>query len=481
MTEDRYDLPEGWAWAKFETICHINPRHPKDIVPVDTEVSFIPMSSIDAERGEIVDRRIKPFGKVRKGYTHFAEDDVLFAKITPCMENGKAAIAKNLHGRIGCGTTELHVLRPIGGVLSELIYYYIRQENFRKRAEANMSGTSGHLRVPIDFIKEADFPLPPTNEQKRIVVKIKNLLNRLNKTKQELAKIQPLLKKFRQSVLVKAFSGKLTIEWREKQKDLEPASVLLDRIREKRKKKLGKKYKSPETIETSDLPQLPEGWEWARMGECCLVNPRHPSDIFSLNTPVSFIPMPAINAEIGAITKLETRPLRKVIKGFTYFIEDDVLFAKITPCMENGKAAIAKNLVNGVGCGTTELHVLRPLGGISSEYIYHYIRQQSFRDRAEANMTGTAGQLRVPVDFMKNELLPMPPIKEQKEIIKKIYNFLNQADVIEKSVKIAQAHCEKLSQSILAKAFRGELVEQASSDESADELLKRIDKKCKKM
>jgi type I restriction enzyme S subunit len=186
--------------------------------------------------------------------------------------------------------------------------------------------------------------------------------------------------------------------------------------------------------------------------------------------------MPAIDAEIGAITKPEVKPLKKVIKGYTHFTEGDILFAKITPCMENGKAAIAKNLVNGVGCGTTELHVLRPLGGILSEYIYHYIRQQSFRDRAEANMTGTAGQLRVPVEFIRNEIIPLPPLEEQKEIINKIRDFFTQADTIEKSVKIAQAHCEKLSQSILAKAFRGELVEQDPNDEPTSELLKHIEK-----
>jgi len=208
-----------------------------------------------------------------------------------------------------------------------------------------------------------------------------------------------------------------------------------------------------------------------------MVNPRHPSNILPLNAQISFIPMPAIDAEAGAITKSETRPLKNVIKGFTHFIEGDVLFAKITPCMENGKAAIAKNLVNGIGCGTTELHVLRPLGGLASEYVYYYIRQQSFRDRAEANMTGTAGQLRVPVGFIRNEILPIPSVKEQKVIINKIQDLYAQADTIEKSVKIAQAHCEKLTQSILAKAFRGELVEQDPNEEPADILLAKIAKK----
>jgi type I restriction enzyme S subunit len=387
---------------------------------------------------------------------------------------GKAAQAKeDYKGSFGafCG-----LLRPNKQIEPRFFGYYFKTKDYRTKI-SNLSAGVNINNLRQGYIENLSISLPPLPEQKRIVTKIENLYDRLNKTKQELAKILPILKKFRQSVLAKAFSGELTKEWRGHQTDLELASKLLERIREERKKTLGKKYKEPEPIDTSDLPELPEMWEWTRMDDCCLVNPRHPSDILPLDTQISFIPMPAISAEVGAITKPEIRPLKKVIKGFTHFAEGDVLFAKITPCMENGKAAIAKNLVSGVGCGTTELYVLRPLGGILSEYIYYYIRQQSFRDRAEANMTGTAGQLRVPVEFIRNEILPIPSAKEQKVIINKIKNLYAQADTIEKSVKIAQAHCEKLTQSILAKAFRGELVEQDPNDEPAEKLLSKIERK----
>jgi type I restriction enzyme, S subunit len=110
--------------------------------------------------------------------------------------------------------------------------------------------------------------------------------------------------------------------------------------------------------------------------------------------------MPAVDAEKGAITKPEARPFGKVRKGYTSFREDDVIMAKITPCMENGKAAIARALHNGLGFGSTEFHVFRSNGAILPDFLYHFIRQESFRKAAEHEMTGSVGQKRVPASFL---------------------------------------------------------------------------------
>jgi len=468
VNEDTYELPDGWVWKKLGEICE------KAQYGWTTSANF---------NGRGI--RLLRTSDISSGIINW--DTVPFCDKEP-EEPQKYLLSKGdiLVSRAGSVGISIEIdecpkaifasylirFRPKSCVSSRYISFYLKSPYYWNSIIDNTAGIT-IPNVNASKLSILEIPLPPLFEQTRIVAKIESLFARLNKTRQSLAKISPLLKKFRQSVLAKAFSGELTENWRAKQKYLEPASKLLERIRQERKKRLGKKYKESEPIDTSDLPQLPEGWEWTTFEECCLLNPRHSSDI-PLNTLVSFVPMPAIDAELGAITSSETKQLEKVTKGFTHFIEGDVLFAKITPCMENGKTAIAKNLVSGIGCGTTELHVLRPLGGILSEYIYHYIRQQSFRDRAEANMTGTAGQLRVPVDFMKREILPLPPLKEQKEIMNRIQEFFSQAFAIEKSVKIAQAHCEKLTQSILAKAFRGELVEQDPNDEPAEVLLRRI-------
>ena len=154
------------------------------------------------------------------------------------------------------------------------------------------------------------------------------------------------------------------------------------------------------------------------LGELCTVNPRKKGSRSSNeDIAVSFVPMSAVNERFGTITVREERPLSEVSRGFTAFENGDVLFAKITPCMENGKVALARNLANGVGRGSTEFFVLRPGDQILGEYVYHFVRQRRFREAARQNFTGTAGQQRVPKSFMENALVALPPLSEQRKIV----------------------------------------------------------------
>lgn len=151
-------------------VCEINPKLPRDHHLGDTsQVSFVPMAAVDEVSGTIRDRQVRRFANVRKGYTYFRDGDVLFAKITPCMENGKAAIARGLIGGVGFGSTEFHVLRAKEPVLPEWLYYFVRREPFRQAARRNFTGTGGQQRVPASFLANAEIPVPPLDEQRRIV------------------------------------------------------------------------------------------------------------------------------------------------------------------------------------------------------------------------------------------------------------------------------------------------------------------------
>ncbi len=150
------------------------------------------------------------------------------------------------------------------------------------------------------------------------------------------------------------------------------------------------------------------------LSKCCELNPKRPKDIDD-ELPVSFVPMPAVS-ETGEVDCTDIKLYRDVKKGFTYFAENDVLFAKITPCMENGKGAIAVGLSNGIGAGSTEFHVLRPIPGVSNPYwLYVITKFESFRSAARKVMTGTGGQLRVPIGFLENYPISLPPIGLQEE------------------------------------------------------------------
>ena len=187
----------------------------------------------------------------------------------------------------------------------------------------------------------------------------------------------------------------------------------------------------------------------------CEINPKK-SQISSLNKEisVSFVPMKDVS-EKGELIIKEERSLKNVWSGFTYFQEDDVVFAKITPCMENGKGAIMKGLKNKIGFGTTEFHVLRPLQKIStSEYVFHLTHSKYFRKLAEVNMSGSAGQKRVPKDFFtKYEIVP-PSIKLQERFAKRV----NAIELQKKTAQSSLKKAEDLFNCLLQKAFKGELI-----------------------
>jgi len=168
-----------------------------------------------------------------------------------------------------------------------------------------------------------------------------------------------------------------------------------------------------------------KGWGLSRLGNCCIINPKKSDDNrLTQDLMVSFVPMPSVS-EKGEIDASEIKSYNDVKSGFTYFAENDVLFAKITPCMENGKGAVAKGLSNGIGFGSTEFHVLRPINGTSDpHWLYAVTTFKQFRIDAANNMTGSAGQRRVPASFLEAYKVSVPPIDLQNEFA----TFVEQTD-----------------------------------------------------
>ena len=167
------------------------------------------------------------------------------------------------------------------------------------------------------------------------------------------------------------------------------------------------------------------------------------------NLEISFITMADIS-EDGQINVDNIKKLEDVKNNFTFFKENDVLFAKITPCMENGKGGVAKSLKNNIGFGTTEIHVLRPISNITnSQWIYHLTKLPLFRKDAEIHMTGSAGQKRVPTTYLANFKIKVPPIELQNKFAERIEKIEKLKFEIEKSIEIAQ----NLYDSLISKYF----------------------------
>ena len=183
--------------------------------------------------------------------------------------------------------------------------------------------------------------------------------------------------------------------------------------------------------------QLPEGWKESTLSDFASINPKIKSNVeLTKDTKVSFIKMEDVSNDAKVIKK-HVRNYSEVAKGFTKFNNNDVLVAKITPCFENGKGGYVDHLVNGVGFGSTEFHVLRSTKVSDSKYLYQYTNYDAFRLEAEVSMCGTGGQRRVQTEFMKTHKISYPPLPEQQKIAAILTSV---DDVIEKT----QAQINKL-------------------------------------
>ena len=307
----------------------------------------------------------------------------------------------------------------------DFLFYYLL---YKKEYLVNQGKGGAQPNISQEIIKALKIPVPPLNEQKRIVEKIEEEFGKIDEGVEKLKLAQEQIRQYRQSVLKSAFDGKLykTTEWEEK---------IFSQVLEV----------NPKT----DIPDIKD------------------DDL------VSFLPMPAVQAETNIYNE-ELVKYSKVKKGYTKFKNQDVLFAKITPCMENGKTCVVNNLKYGIGFGSTEFHILRTLGEILSEFIFYYVVQESFRKKAQNVMTGAVGQRRVPADYLKNISINLPTIDEQKQIVKEIEKRFEVTDEAERVIAENLDKTEQLKQSILKKAFEGRLVPQDPTDQPASELLAKI-------
>ena len=477
-------MPQGWTVAPVRDIAVITPKHPANTDP-NLSVSFVPMQAVSEAGWRFLLDQERRFSDVRKGYTHFADGDVLLAKIKPCFENGKAAIARGLRNCIGCGTTELHVLRPLGGIKPEYLYHYLHQESFRHDAVPHMTGSAGQLRVPVSYIEDVLVPLPPIPEQHRIVAKLEELLGKVDACQKRLERIPFFLKRFRKSVLATGCSGKLTGVWRSSHQEIAPMKQRLPMLEEDRRKQAytnsrGEQKQAPmidlgnRTKGIDELFDLPETWEWVSLGQITWNIADGPH--FSPKYVDASSGVPFISARNISYEKIDFSDAKHVSKA------DHREFIKRARPVR-GDVLLTKGGTTGVATvvGTDSefsiwvhialLKIVRQF--VLPEYLRDALTTPSAFAQSQAQTHGVGNQ-DLGLTRMVHIALPLPPIEEQEEIVRQVQSLYEVADQIESSYKAAKASVDQLRQSILAKAFLGELVPQDPNDEPAEVLLGRI-------
>jgi type I restriction enzyme S subunit len=195
-----------------------------------------------------------------------------------------------------------------------------------------------------------------------------------------------------------------------------------------------------------------------RIGDVVTFNRRKPAEFKNSNSEVSFVPMPKVSEVSGQIV-LDERISHSEgqRRSLTYFENGDVIFAKITPCMENGKIALAKNLFNGAAYGSTEFHVLTPTERILPDFLRYFIGSDDFRANAERAMTGAVGQRRVPKTYLADHTIPLPSIETQTEIVVRLDENLSRTDEAIKVAEMIETESARLRRALLQSAFTGQL------------------------
>ena len=427
ITEEEipFEIPEGWGWCRLSSVVLINP---KNNVPDNVDAGFVPMPCVmDGYRNEHT-FELKKWKEIKRGYTHFANDDIGFAKITPCFQNRKSVIFRSLPNGIGAGSTELVIIRVIRDLLCrEYILWFLKSGYFISNGVKSFTGTAGQQRIHKDYLSKCVFPLPPLAEQKRIVAKIEELMPLIDRYEEAWTKLEEFNKRFpddmQKSLLQLAIKGGLV-----PQDASEGTGEELYRQIQREKQaliKAGKIRKEKPLLEITEeeIPfEIPEGWKWVRLGDCSTyaqtkikISPDAVTpDMWSLD-------LEDIEKESGRIIRYCKASERKISGDKVCFFRGQMLYSKLRPYLK--KILVAPD----DGICSSELVPFSMYGDIEPTYIAYVLRSPHI-DFVINSATYGVKMPRVGTDTMTNLLIPLPPLAEQKRIVAKLEELLPLCD-----------------------------------------------------
>lgn len=474
-----YQLPNSWVWVKLSSIGEINPRNS---LSNETQVGFIPMNLIQDGYANKHSFQIRKWSEVKQGFTHFQEGDVGVAKITPCFENRKSCVFRNLPNRMGAGTTELHIYRDTHNVFDpEFLLLYFKTESFISNGKNKMTGTAGQQRIPKSYFAETPIPLPPLTEQKRIVQKIDQLMSICDKLEElqqrrdksihsaHTASIKRLLssanadefasswqfiqkhfdtfysvkenvEELKKAILTLAMQGKLV----QQNVSDTPVTELLNDIRK------SKSDSSPITnifnnrtdrnLTTEFLhTQIPQTWKWVRLEDYAdLIMGQSPQSS-SYNDKKEGLPFFQGKADFGDLSpKVSTwcSSPQKIAPPNSILIS---VRAPVGPT----------NICPFEACIGRGLAAINCLAGADNMYLMYYLR--SIEGVIASYGTGSTFKA-ITKKVLQNLLIPVPPIEEQKRIVKRIECLLELSDRLEGQIEKSRLVQIELLRSIVKQA-----------------------------
>lgn len=457
-------------WVDLESCCqkltdgsHFTPRYVYDGYP------FVTISDV---RGEVIDfasaklisksdfEKLRENCNPRKGDVLFSKDGTVGKVIEIDFEKEFIVLSS------------LAIVRPTSEfILPRFLKFLLQSDSVLNQCAKLKTGTA-LTRIILRNLRTVKIPVPPLNEQRRIALKVEGLFARLDVGVEGLRKVKAQLKRYRQVVLKYAFEGKLTEEWRKTHRDqIEPATKLLQQVKQEKKRRLGEKYEDMPCIDMADLPQLPDGWTWTRIAEVGLIiSGQTPKGINNVegNGETPFY-------KVGDMNKIGNE--KYMTNAEIYLTVDDIRRLKLhvqdkgTVIFPKRGGAIATNKKRVLSSQSAyDLNVMGvfPLL-IPHEFFYYWISQIDLKRLSDGSNVPQINHKDIaPLPF------PLAPLTEQYAIMNEVETRLSVVEKSEKTVEESLKQAERLRQSILKIAFEGKLVHQDPNDEPVEKLLERI-------
>ena len=465
-------IPESWLWTDLDNISVlVTGKTPSTIVDEywNGSIPFVTPSQIKASGTMLPSQR---------NLTILGSEK---ARIIP--ENSILIVCIGSVGKIGLLdkpsviNQQLNALIPIDPLIPKFLYYWSKYF-LQSWVIENASATVNAAILNKSRLGKAPIPLPPLNEQRRIVSTIEQLTDRSHKARAALEDVPKLIAQFRQSVLAAAFRGDLTADWREKNPDIEPASELLERIKIEKdladSKSSRRSPSKPQDLEMPDF-QIPESWEKVLSHDLLAFVTsgsrgwaKYYSDSGDIFIRVGNLDRNTISLDLTDIQRVnisnDTEGVRsKIFSGdILVSVTADIGMIGIVDD-ELGEAYISQHVA-----------LARPFAGFSKDYLAWYLASHSDGYQQFQKLQRGATKTGLGLDDIRSIWIPFPPLAEQAAIVSAIKSHFRTIEKIREQYLSAQADFNVLDRSILAKAFRGELVPQDPNDESAAVLLDRI-------
>ncbi|MGP2440654.1 restriction endonuclease subunit S [Streptomyces sp. JW3] len=447
------ELPAGWTRATIGELCDVNPRGFDEEPDDDDFISQVPMASVEAGTGRIDASTLVRYGDLKKkSLTRFQENDVLFAKITPCMENGKIAKAQGLAGGRALGSTEFHVLRSRGAVLPEYLMHFLLQRHVRRMAEQHMTGAVGQRRVPRPYLAELEIPVPPLAEQHRIVAKLDEQLAHVEAGEAAVQAALAASQILRNQITGDGACGGLD--------GVERFPVMLDSA----------------DIDDGTLPDLPTGWRWMRLGEIADVVGGVTKDSKKQNDP-EYVEVPYLrvaNVQRGRIVLDRVEKIRVPAKKAKMLKLEvgDVLLNEGGDRDKLGRGWIWEGQIKDC---IHQNHVFRArvIGEVLDPRLLAWHANAFGKNWCDRNGKQTVNLASISLRRIKLLPVPVPPKSVQADLVKSIESRLTEAETAQQVVQGVHEQGANLRNALLHAAFTGALVPRNPDEEPASVLLDR--------